>query len=400
MNFNLIKILVISSLVISLPFVTNAQNEQAGKTLLAKGQVEALSKDTQSKRALKRRKPVFKVDNVKTYENSQAQLKMIDGALLALKAQTELNIEEYFLSNDKSSGSVVMELVSGGLRTITGSIKGNTENYKLKTPVGSIGIRGTHYEVEIINGDVFLAVWDGSIEISNLNLPEPLILGKDGTHSFAKLDNTGEVKTFLKPPEQLSSLSSPTSKSKTKQTSNSLSELTSTVVNIPQQMNKQDAYLDAIPLSEKIQKTIEDTSFLNEDSLDNFASEDIEGLIAERTGTVIYDQVERFEINSSGGPVNDFNMQMNVDFDAGTVPLGQLSFSDSGGEWFATFNGLINTQGMRLGINYASHGQNLATGNITAQFSDELSKIRGNFNLYEINDIATRSSGLFVIKEK
>ncbi|TMS84236.1 hypothetical protein CWB69_20905, partial [Pseudoalteromonas sp. S980] len=103
-----------------------------------------------------------------------------------------------------------------------------------------------------------------------------------------------------------------------------LSELTSTVVNMPQQIDKQDAYLDDIPSSEKIQKTIEDTNFLNEDSLDSFAIEDIEELIEERTGTVIYDQVERFEINSSVGPVNDFNMQMSVDFDAGTVPLGQL----------------------------------------------------------------------------
>lgn len=151
--------------------------EQAGKTLLAKGKVVALSLDTSQVRSLKRRTPVFKIDQVSTSDASQAQLKMVDGALLALKENTALNIEEYFLNNNGQGGSVVMELVSGGLRTITGTIKGNSNNYKLKTPVGSIGIRGTHYEVELVNGELFMAVWDGSIEISGSLFSEPIVLG-------------------------------------------------------------------------------------------------------------------------------------------------------------------------------------------------------------------------------
>ncbi|TLX48525.1 hypothetical protein C1E24_03490 [Pseudoalteromonas phenolica] len=382
-------------------FIKNvdAQQQHAGKTLLAKGTVEAISLETSEVRSLKRRAPVFKVDKVSTYQKSQAQLKMIDGALLALKENTELHIEEYFLSAEGNNGSVVMELVSGGLRTITGKIKGKSENYKLKTPVGSIGIRGTHYEVELVNGELFLAVWDGTIEVSSSMLSEPLILGNDGTHAFAKISDGGEVKPLLKPPAELSPLSGQVKKD-TENEKEKITELVSSVnsekpnLGLATQNNQQ-------PLNtEDIKKTLEDTSFLTEEVLDTFATEDTESLLAERTGIIEYSDVEQFAITSSKGAVSDFSMRINVDFDNGTVPLGEMSFSDNGGEWFATFNGLINTNGMQLGVNYASHGQNLADGDIKAQFSDELSKIRGNFSLYEIDNITTTAGGLFVIKEK
>ncbi|TMO56706.1 FecR family protein [Pseudoalteromonas phenolica] len=377
----------------------DAQQLQAGKTLLAKGTVEAISLETSEVRSLKRRTPVFKVDKVSTYQKSQAQLKMIDGALLALKENTALHIEEYFLSSEGDKGSVVMELVSGGLRTITGKIKGKSDNYKLKTPVGSIGIRGTHYEVEIVNGELFLAVWDGTIEVSSNILLEPLILGRDGTHAFAKISDAGEVKPLLKPPAELSSLSGQVNKG-TDDVKEEVTELVTSVnseklnLGLTIQSNQQ-------PLkSEDIKKAFEDTSFLTEEVLDTFATEDTEALLTERKGVIEYSDIEQFAITSSNGTVSDFSMRINVDFDNGTVPLGEMSFSDNDGEWFATFNGLINTNGMQLGVNYASHGQNLADGDIKAQFSDELRKIRGNFSLYEIDNIATTAGGLFVIKEK
>lgn len=390
--------LSVSAIFIGL-FMSDAYGQaQAGKTLLAKGQVEALSLQTSETRALSRRSPIYKIDRVSTFEQSQAQLKMIDGALLALKANTALNIEEYFLSNDGEGGSVVMELVSGGLRTITGSIKGKSNNYQLKTPVGSIGIRGTHYEVEVINGELFMAVWDGSIELSSELLNEPLILGKEGSHAFAKISSDGKVKPLLKPPIELSSLSGK-AEQKNQETEDKSDNLVAPVVASQANLQLTEQTNEQLPIIANVKKTIEDTGFLNEEVLDSFITEDTESLIAERTGVVEYADIEQFAVTSGGESVSDFAMKINVDFDNGTVPLGQMSFNDANGEWFATFNGLINAEGMQLGINYASHGQNLATGSIAAQFSDELSKIRGNFELYEIENISIRAGGLFVVKE-
>jgi hypothetical protein len=372
--------------------------EQAGKTLLAKGKVVALSLDTSKVRSLKRRTPIYKIDQVSTSDASQAQLKMIDGALLALKENTALNIEEYFSNNNGQGGSVVMELVSGGLRTITGTIKGNSNNYKLKTPVGSIGIRGTHYEVELVNGELFMAVWDGSIEISGSLFSEPVVLGNEGSHAYAKISNTGEINRLLKPPVELSSLSGQANE-QSERASEKIADFAASVAKesrsgITVQSNEQTVIV------ENIKKAIEETSFINEEALDSLAIENTENLIAERTGVFEYSNLENFSLTSTEGNISDFEIKINVDFDNGTVPLGQMSFNDNAGEWFATFNGLINSQGMELGVNYASHGQNLAAGDIQAQFSDQLSKIRGSFELYEIENAAQRAGGLFVVKEK
>jgi len=73
-----------------------------------------------------------------------------------------------------------MELVRGGFRTITGYIgHKNKRNYRVKTSVATIGIRGTHYglmvcsdgscnnESEALQDGVYGGVVDGSISVSN-----------------------------------------------------------------------------------------------------------------------------------------------------------------------------------------------------------------------------------------
>lgn len=396
-----------------LPCLITAQSSlaaPAGKTLMSRGQVVATATDSEAQRALKRRSPVFDVDVVNTGQQSNAQLRMQDGALIALKENTQLIISEYSGSSEED-GSVVMELVTGGLRTITGKIKGNKDNYQLKTPVGSIGIRGTHYEVEWQGDTLLLAVWDGTIEVSVND--QPLLLGQEGNYSFASVSQSGEVTTLLAPPQQLSRLtppsqatssdSEPDAQTDQSDTSSELDETASesTSLAIAQAPvattpTSQQAFETTLP---DVGRDISDNDFISEESLDTFGVEPIEDLIAERTGTALYTVLERSEFSSSAGTVSDIQMQISVDFDTGTVPQGVLSFSDPQGEWFAAFNGLIDTNGMTLGVNFASHGQNLAEGTIETLFSDELSKLRGSFNLNEIDQPDVTASGLFTLSQ-
>jgi hypothetical protein len=396
-----------------LPCLITAQSSlaaPAGKTLMSRGQVVATATDSEAQRALKRRSPVFDVDVVNTGQQSNAQLRMQDGALIALKENTQLIISEYSGSSEED-GSVVMELVTGGLRTITGKIKGNKDNYQLKTPVGSIGIRGTHYEVEWQGDTLLLAVWDGTIEVSVND--QPLLLGQEGNYSFASVSQSGEVTTLLAPPQQLSRLtppsqatssdSEPDAQTDQSDTSSGLDETASesTSLAIAQAPvattpTSQQAFETALP---DVGRDISDNDFISEESLDTFGVEPIEDLIAERTGTALYTVLERSEFSSSAGAVSDIQMQISVDFDNGTVPQGVLSFNDPQGEWFAAFNGLIDTNGMTLGVNFASHGQNLAEGTIETLFSDELSKLRGSFNLNEIDQPDVTASGLFTLSQ-
>ncbi|MBQ4835873.1 MULTISPECIES: FecR family protein [Pseudoalteromonas] len=371
--------------------------EQAGKTIMSRGDVIASDSSTESQRPLKRRSPVYDVDVVNTGTSSQAQLRMQDGALIALKAQTQLKIDEYTLGSG-DGGSVVMELISGGLRTITGEIKGDKSNYKLKTPVGSIGIRGTHYEVEWKNNELFLAVWDGTIELDMSNATGgegPVLLGKGGDFSFAKVSESGTVTSLLKPPSELSSLSSTPSKSAQ---STEADEQGSTIANVEITTAEQSTPLVTGSFSQIVQD-VSQNEFINEQELDSIGTEPLEELIEQRSGTAAYSVIDRVDATSSLGAVSAIDMQMTVNFDRGTVEQGALSFQDSGGQWFAAFNGLINSQGMTLGVNFASHGNNLANGTIQSQFTQGLDKLTGSFNLQEIEDPSVFAQGAFILSQ-
>ena len=103
-------------------------------------------------------------------------------------------------------------------------------------------------------------------------------------------------------------------------------------------------------------------------------------------------------MQSTAGAVSNFQVSMTIDFDNGTVPQGELSFNDAGGEWFAAFNGVVNVDQLELGINFASHGNERAQGQIDTLFVDGIDQILGQFVLSETENPATTAGGIFLIK--
>ena len=86
---------------------------------------------------------------------------------------------------------------------------------------------------------------------------------------------------------------------------------------------------------------------------------------------------------------------MTIDFDTAEVTTGNLSFEDSNGEWFAAFNGFINGHQIELGVNFASHGNNLADGTIDSTFIDGIDGLLNSFELFEIDNSNIRVKGRF-----
>jgi hypothetical protein len=106
-------------------------------------------------------------DTVNT-QQGRAQLRFQDGAFMSLQPETAFKVEQFrFTENGGGNDSIVMNLLKGGMRTITGLIgRANRQNYKFRTEVATIGIRGTEYAVQYTNSiEVFCA--GGSISIEN-----------------------------------------------------------------------------------------------------------------------------------------------------------------------------------------------------------------------------------------
>lgn len=126
----------------------------AGKAIFVYGKAYVQSADG-DRRALTKGAEVDSGDTVITASNGRVQLQMADGGLLALRPSTEFVIEQFQLGSEapadvlagKSEPRSFFVLVKGGFRSITGAIgKENKSNYRVKTPVATIGIRGTDYD--------------------------------------------------------------------------------------------------------------------------------------------------------------------------------------------------------------------------------------------------------------
>ena len=138
-----------------------AQPEVAANVHFAAGVVTAQSGDA-PKRPLAKGSDVLSRDRVETGADGRVQMRFTDGSLVSLMPGTSFLVEEYRLgSGGADEGSLVFNMVRGGLRTVTGSI-GSTrkENYQLKTPVGTLGIRGTEF-IAVLNTPTTLHVHVG-----------------------------------------------------------------------------------------------------------------------------------------------------------------------------------------------------------------------------------------------
>jgi len=135
---------------------SQVENRQvkAGHIVVGSGRLVARSADG-SERRLRRRAAIYAGDTIVVGKNAFVQIRFTDGGLFSLRPDSEFKVSEYrHQEQEAENGKVVFELLKGGLRTISGSIgKKNRENYQLKTPISTIGIRGTHYGVRICTGN-------------------------------------------------------------------------------------------------------------------------------------------------------------------------------------------------------------------------------------------------------
>ena len=85
-------------------------------------------------------------DHVVTGHNARVGLRMIDGAVLSLGADTEFAVNDYRYQEQAGQGTARLELLKGVFRAVTGAIgKLKERDFKVKTSVGTIGIRGTDF---------------------------------------------------------------------------------------------------------------------------------------------------------------------------------------------------------------------------------------------------------------
>lgn len=179
------------------------QKDTAAKVIMARGVATAID-PLSNRRSLSRRSIIYVGETLETQNSSTIQLRFTDNAVMTLRENTVFKIGEYVAGDSQKGGSAIMELVSGGFRTVTGKIgKGNKDKYQVKTTAGSIGIRGTFYDaVTNLSNSLFVAVWDGAIEINNNS--GSLSLGDGHDFQFGKIEQNSAPIGLKEPAPEIS----------------------------------------------------------------------------------------------------------------------------------------------------------------------------------------------------
>jgi len=172
--------------------------EPAGTILVATGGAKAVAADGSS-RVLTRNSPVYAGERLFTGQGARVQVKFGDGSILALKPNTELSVDQYAYE-PQGVQAMFMSLTRGGFRTVTGAIgKLNKKDYRITTPVATIGVRGTLHEGAYDpETGLALAAWDGGTEACNARGCLNLGAGADFRFGFVGLD--GQFEGRLSPP--------------------------------------------------------------------------------------------------------------------------------------------------------------------------------------------------------
>ena len=155
-----------------------ARAQEAGRILMSIGEVSIKREGAviPAKRGL----VVNAGDSIVTGGASNAQVKFSDGAVVALRSDTEFKVNEYKFSG-KADGSekASVSLVKGGVRAVTGVIgRGNRDNLKVDAVVATVGIRGTGFNIVFCDATckannpaskegLYAGVFEGKIAVGN-----------------------------------------------------------------------------------------------------------------------------------------------------------------------------------------------------------------------------------------
>ena len=109
---------------------------------------------TQSPRILGKGLALLEGDRLTTADGASAIVRLSDGTRMTLRPSSEIVFQQYKFVTNAPDNSMVMQLLRGGLRAITGLIsKSSPDAVRLRTATATIGIRGTDFDARLCATD-------------------------------------------------------------------------------------------------------------------------------------------------------------------------------------------------------------------------------------------------------
>lgn len=171
-TFRLLPVTVFACLVLATaPGV--AADPRIGVASAVSNQVEG-----RGARALTTGSEVYANERIKTGEAAKAQFMFLDKTVLSLGPKAELVLDKFVYDPNKGTGQVAVNALQGTFRFVTGAQ--NPNNYTIKTPVATLGIRGTVLDLVVQKGQMAVLLIEGAVTIRMKN-GQTVQLTKPGT---------------------------------------------------------------------------------------------------------------------------------------------------------------------------------------------------------------------------
>ena len=93
-------------------------------------------------------------DRLTTSEGASAIIKLDDGTRMTVRPNSELVLQQYRFKENAGDNNMLLQLVRGGFRALTGLISKRSPNAaRVQTSTATIGIRGTDFDARLCRGD-------------------------------------------------------------------------------------------------------------------------------------------------------------------------------------------------------------------------------------------------------
>lgn len=99
--------------------------------------------------------PVFQGSQIQTSAASSLGVTFKDNTIMSFGPDTQLTVDEYLYNPNQGQLKFGSKLTKGTLNYVSGAIaKLSPEAVAVKTPTGTIGVRGTHFVVKVDDASV------------------------------------------------------------------------------------------------------------------------------------------------------------------------------------------------------------------------------------------------------
>jgi len=168
-------------------------------------------------RVLNKNADIFFLDRISTNATGVGEFEFSDGTKLAVGPSASLVVDQFIFKNKSSFQKLGLSAAKGTFRWISGHSPSSA--YQIRTPLGTMGIRGTAFDVTIRNGRVYIALISGNAKFCAGSSCRTLkrscdFIVADGrkisevapvSSAFTKRESAAQIFPYLARPGQLSS---------------------------------------------------------------------------------------------------------------------------------------------------------------------------------------------------